>query len=261
MSAQEKYNLSKRKQRVGTYTAKEIIKLLRMRELSTIHKVDVDGEVMTVATFIDTYEAGGLPEQNLAKEELQTKQVKKSGKSGSSKSKSSSASSQIRSKGADRPLAKGKVGREGPLPKKNKKRMASSTSKTVSSKPQKSDKLMPKPLSVALTVGLFLILAYLGLSGINGYMIKGQIENLFEKLTEARSGEFEVIDIELEGVYLLDNPRYAKVQVLRNDKPRTYDFKITGYGMSGRVEPVKKNKPTDAENPQPPAGKEPIFSP
>ena len=49
------------------FSAREIIDLLRMKELSTIHKVKVGDDEMTVATFIETYETGGLPEQNLGK--------------------------------------------------------------------------------------------------------------------------------------------------------------------------------------------------
>jgi len=67
MSFEDKYVVSKRGQPAGTFTAKEIIDLLRMKELSTIHKVKVDDAEMTVATFIETYESGGLPEQNLGK--------------------------------------------------------------------------------------------------------------------------------------------------------------------------------------------------
>ena len=67
MSYTEKYTVSKRGHEEGPYTAVEIIDLLRMKELSTIHKVKVDDEEVTVAAFIDTYETGGLPEQNLGK--------------------------------------------------------------------------------------------------------------------------------------------------------------------------------------------------
>lgn len=69
MSFEDKYVVSKRGQPAGSFTAREIIDLLRMKELSTIHKVKVDDQEMTVATFIDTYETGGLPEQNLGKPE------------------------------------------------------------------------------------------------------------------------------------------------------------------------------------------------
>jgi len=77
MSFEEKYDVFKRRQQAGTFTAKEIIKLLRTRELSTIHKVKVGDEEMTVATFIETHENGGLPEQNLGKEEPEEKKAPK----------------------------------------------------------------------------------------------------------------------------------------------------------------------------------------
>ena len=67
MSFEDKYVVSKRGQPAGSFTAREIIDMLRMKELSTIHKVKVDDEEVTVAAFIDTYETGGLPEQNLGK--------------------------------------------------------------------------------------------------------------------------------------------------------------------------------------------------
>ena len=67
MSFEDKYVVIKRGQEMGSYTAKEIIDLLRMKEISTIHKVRVDGKDVTVAAFIETYETGGLPEQNLGK--------------------------------------------------------------------------------------------------------------------------------------------------------------------------------------------------
>lgn len=67
MSFEDKYVVSKRGQPAGSFSAREIIDLLRMKELSTIHKVKVGDDEMTVATFIETYETGGLPEQNLGK--------------------------------------------------------------------------------------------------------------------------------------------------------------------------------------------------
>ena len=73
MSFEDKYAVSKRGQLAGSFTAKEIIDLLRMKELSTIHKVKVDDEELTVAAFIDLYEIGGLPEQNLGKPPIEEK--------------------------------------------------------------------------------------------------------------------------------------------------------------------------------------------
>ena len=67
MSYVEKYTVSKRGKEEGPYRAAEIIDLLRMKELSTIHKVKVGGEWMVIPDFIDLYEKGELPEQNLEK--------------------------------------------------------------------------------------------------------------------------------------------------------------------------------------------------
>jgi hypothetical protein len=45
----------------------EIVDLLRMKEISTIHKVKLGENLLTVSEFIDQYEKGELPEQNLEK--------------------------------------------------------------------------------------------------------------------------------------------------------------------------------------------------
>ena len=67
MSYVEKYTVSKRGKEEGPYAAAEIIDLLRMKELSTIHKVKVGADWMVVPDFIDLFEKGELPEQNLEK--------------------------------------------------------------------------------------------------------------------------------------------------------------------------------------------------
>lgn len=67
MSYQEKYSVSKRGQTSGPFTATEIIDLLRMKEISTIHKVKLGNEWLSVSDFIEQYEKGLLPEQNLDK--------------------------------------------------------------------------------------------------------------------------------------------------------------------------------------------------
>jgi uncharacterized RDD family membrane protein YckC len=67
MAYKEKYSVSKRGQTSGPFTAMEIIDLLRMKEISTIHKVKLGNEWLTVSDFIDQYEKGLLPEQNLDK--------------------------------------------------------------------------------------------------------------------------------------------------------------------------------------------------
>ena len=67
MVYQEKYSVSKRGQTRVPFTATEIIDLLRMKEISTIHKVKLGQEWLTVSDFIDQYEKGLLPEQNLEK--------------------------------------------------------------------------------------------------------------------------------------------------------------------------------------------------
>ena len=80
MSYQEKYSLSKRGQISGPFTALEVIDLLRMKEISTIHKVKLGKDWLTVSDFIDQHEKGLLPEQNLDqvfKDEPEEEEVKK----------------------------------------------------------------------------------------------------------------------------------------------------------------------------------------
>ena len=64
MVYQEKYSVSKRGQVTGPFSATEIIDLLRMKEISTIHKVKLGQDWLSVSDFIDQYEKGLLPEQN-----------------------------------------------------------------------------------------------------------------------------------------------------------------------------------------------------
>ena len=58
MSYVEKYAVSKRGQEVGPYTATEVIDLLRMKELSTIHKVKVGKDWLLISDFVDRFEKG-----------------------------------------------------------------------------------------------------------------------------------------------------------------------------------------------------------
>ena len=67
MAYQEKYSVSKRGQTSGPFSVLEIIDLLRMKEISTIHKVKLGQDFLSVLDFIDQYEKGLLPEQNLDK--------------------------------------------------------------------------------------------------------------------------------------------------------------------------------------------------
>ena len=68
MSYEEKYTVSKRGQEEGPYTALEIIDLLRQKAISTIHKVKVKQDWMSVSDFVDKHELGELPEQNIEKD-------------------------------------------------------------------------------------------------------------------------------------------------------------------------------------------------
>ena len=79
MIFEEKYAVSKRRKQIGTFTAREIIRLLKIRELSTIHKVKVEDKEITVGEFASAHESGELPEQNVAEatpEETKPKETK-----------------------------------------------------------------------------------------------------------------------------------------------------------------------------------------
>jgi uncharacterized RDD family membrane protein YckC len=68
MSYEEKYTVSKRGQEEGPYTALEIIDLLRQKAISTIHKVKVKQDWISVSDFVSKHESGDLPEQNIEKD-------------------------------------------------------------------------------------------------------------------------------------------------------------------------------------------------
>ena len=70
MSYVEKYAVSKRGQEVGPYTAMEVIDLLRMKELSTIHKVKVSNDWVLISDFIDLFEKERREEVMLSMESL-----------------------------------------------------------------------------------------------------------------------------------------------------------------------------------------------
>ncbi|MFP6894413.1 MAG: RDD family protein [Opitutales bacterium] len=68
MSYEEKYTVSKRGQEEGPYTALEIIDLLRQKAISTIHKVKLKQDWISVSDFVDKHELSELPEQNIEKD-------------------------------------------------------------------------------------------------------------------------------------------------------------------------------------------------
>ena len=68
MSYEEKYTVSKRGKEEGPYTALEIVDLLRQKAISTIHKVKVKQDWMSVSDFVEKHEQGELPEQNIEKD-------------------------------------------------------------------------------------------------------------------------------------------------------------------------------------------------
>lgn len=290
MSFEEKYAVSKRRKQIGTFTAKEIIKLLKIRELSTIHKVKVEDKEITVGEFASAHEAGDLPEQNVVEatpEETKTKEAipkrveKVTPKVSSSPSQpvkhkpppsslplkpkppsskplsparprpaSPSATtgndSATATKSADhKPLRSIKAKEDSrqtvSLPKRNE----NSGSKrddpkikmtgTTGYPPPKKHGLGVSLLKKALLIGTFVVIAYGCASLFNHQKMKSKIESLFQQSSPI--DDIEVSEFTLEGYYLIHNPRKATVEILRNGKEaRTYHFKVSGNGITSRVQ-------------------------
>ena len=68
-----------------------------------------------------------------------------------------------------------------------------------------------------------------------------------QRMMKADHREVEVTKLKLDGYYLIDDPRIAKVYVSRNGKIRVHEFKISGNGItkSARVEPLQKIEASD----------------
>jgi hypothetical protein len=94
-------------------------------------------------------------------------------------------------------------------------------------------------LKGALLIGTFVVicppLLYVCASLFNHQKMKSGIEALFQQSSQI--DDIEVSEFTLEGYYLIDNPRKATVEILRNGKEaRTYHFKVSGNGITSRVQ-------------------------
>jgi|TARA_B100000959_G_scaffold237321_1_gene256614 hypothetical protein len=270
VSYEEKYAVSKRRQQIGTFTAKEIIKLLRKREFSTIHKVKVENEEMTVGAFVAAHEAGDLPEQNIDKpkpEETKPKETKqkkagkvatKPSKTAAPPSKSTTDSSkppapppppsaptgkpqQTQGKGANRKPAQSIKAREGSgqraaKPRRDKRSGAGVGRPESYLQEEEPGNPIRKALWSALVIVLFFIMAYVGSSLLNHYKLEGRIEMVLQQSLRLDADTVEVTGLTLEGYYFFDDPRHATVEVLKDGEPRTYEFKVTGNGITRSVQ-------------------------
>lgn len=287
MSFEEKYAVSKRRKQIGTFTAREIIRLLKTRELSTIHKVKVEDKEITVGEFASAHEAGELPKQNVAEvtpEETKPKETKSKKAEKVTPKVSPSSTPPVKPKPAPSPppstpksakptsapkpiptappptlndslLPSKGTGRKPLRPLKAKedsrqtislaKRNENSGSKkdgpkikrtgTTSSPLPKKRGLGESLLRKALLIGTFVVIAYGCASLLNHQKMKSEIESLFQQSSPI--DDIEVSEFTLEGHYLIHNQRKATVEILRNGKEaRTYHFKVSGNGITSRVQ-------------------------
>ena len=93
-----------------------------------------------------------------------------------------------------------------------------------------------KALWSALLIGLFLIMAYVGSSLLNHVKLRGKIETTLQQSLRRDASEVELIGLSLEGFYLFDDPRDATVEVLKDGESRTYEFRVTGNGITESVQ-------------------------
>ena len=277
MSFEEKYAVSKRRKQIGTFTAREIIQLLKIRELSTIHKVKVEDKEVTVGEFASAHEAGELPEQNIAEptpEETKPKETKPKRAEKAAPKVSSSSAPPIRPKpNSSDPVPPAKP-RKAPPPattgNPSETQNKSADHKPVRSIKNKEDsgQTVSKPMGSAnggtkmdrsrsyqnqkpknpilrgfglglsfirktLLIGTFIIIAYVGASLLNHHKLKKELETFLQQAWQLDN--LEVSGFTLDGYYLIDDPRKATVEVLRKGERSSYEFKVTGNGITSEV--------------------------
>jgi hypothetical protein len=285
---EKKYAVSKRKQQIGTFTAKEIIKLLKIRELSTIHKVKVEDREITVGEFVTTHEAGDLPEQQISKptpEETKPKETEPKRVENAAPKFPSSSAQPVRPKPPPSPPpSKPKPNLSDPVPPTEPRQAPPPTttgipseiqSKSTDHKPVlsiktnedsrqrisklkrhensgvKKDRSRSYPdqksrnpilrcfgfgvslIKKALLIGMFIIIAYVGTSLLNHHRLKKDLETFLQQALQLEN--LDMSGFTLEGYYLIDDPRKGTVEILRNGERRSYEFKVTGNGITGSV--------------------------
>ena len=251
MSVQEKYAVPKRRKQTGTFTAKEIIKLLNIRELSTIHKVNVAGREISVGEFVAAHEAGELPEQNAVEPTPEPTKPKKAPKaSPPAKPKTvqpgpPASGSPPKPKPAPPtpkppPVRPPKAREESPPPKptppveegdeeeETPRRLRSKDPNLMAAKRSRKPILRNSLLVVA-----FLCIAYAFASHFNHYGLKKGLESHLQRISPL--ARIEVTDLTIEGYYFIHNPRKARIDSLINGERRIHEFEVSGNGITSKV--------------------------
>ena len=257
MSVQEKYAVSKRRKQTGTFTAKEIIQLLKIRELSTIHKVKVEGREISVGEFVAAHEAGELPEQNAVEPTPEPTKPKKAPKASQKPSPSPPAKPKTVQPGPPASGAPPKPKPAPPTPKPSTVRPPKAREESPPPKPappveeedeeeeaprrlrSKDPNLMAakrsrKPiLRNSLLVVAFLCIAYAFASHFNHYGLKKGLESHLQRISPL--ARIEVTDLTIEGYYFIHNPRKARIDSLINGERRSHEFEVSGNGITSKV--------------------------
>jgi len=288
LSSEEKYAVSKRRKQIGTFTARQIIQLLKIRELSTIHKVKLEAKEITIGEFVSAHNSGELPEQNIAEptpEETKSKATK-SKRSDMTTPKAPPPSvppARPKTPSSSPPLNPKPHSADPVCPEKGESPKAPATTGILPESQRKSNEFKPDRstelkegfeqtlsrkrtvgnrstkkirlrsyqnqksknpivrgfglvlslIRKALLIGTFIVLAYVGASLFNHHKMKGEIESSLKQSSPI--DDIEVTNFTLDGYYLIDDPRKATVEVLRKGEEISYEFKVTGNGITSAV--------------------------
>ena len=251
MSVQEKYAVSKRRKQTGIFTANEIIKLLKIRDLSTIHKVNVAGREISVGEFVAAHEAGELPEQNAVEPTPEPTKPKKAPKaSPPAKPKTvqpgpPASGAPLKPKPAPPtpkppPVRPPKAREESPPPKPAPPVEEEDEEEEAPRRLRRKDpnlmaaKRSRKPiLRNSLLVVAFLCIAYAFASHFNHYGLKKGLESHLQRISPL--ARIEVTDLTIEGYYFIHNPRKARIDSLINGERRIHEFEVSGNGITSKV--------------------------
>ena len=248
MSVQEKYAVSKRRKQTGTFTAKEIFQLLKIRELSTIHKVKVENREISVGEFVAAHEAGELPEQNAVEPTPEPTKPKKAPKASPKPSPSPPAKPKALQPGPPAsgappkpaPVRPPKAREESPPPKPAPPVEEEDEEEEAPRRLRRKDpnlmaaKRSRKPiLRNSLLVVAFLCIAYAFASHFNHYGLKKGLESHLQRISPL--ARIEVTDLTIEGYYFIHNPRKARIDSLINGERRSHEFEVSGNGITSKV--------------------------
>ena len=257
MSVQEKYAVSKRRKQTGTFTAKEIIQLLKIRELSTIHKVKVEGREISVGEFVSAHEAGELPEQNAFEPTPEPTKPIKAPKTSTKPSPSPPAKPKAVQPGPPASGSPPKPMPAPPTPKPPPVRPPKAREESQPPKPtppveeeneeeeaprrlrSKEPNLMAakrsrKPiLRNSLLVVAFICIAYAFASHFNHYGLKEGLESHLQRISPL--ARIEVTELTIDGYYFIHNPRKARIDSLINGERHSHEFEVSGNGITSKV--------------------------